>query len=72
MAEILSFGQPLAMQEQERAAILDVVARIKRADARNQASSSPIRAVTPVEKSFQEESNLPVEFFDFFEIKNSG
>ena len=64
-----TFSAPKPLQESERDAIMAVIDRIKRADARHQSSQSPIREVTKTEKKFQEDSKLPVEFFDFFEIK---
>lgn len=81
MADVLSFASKVAskieqptksFEESERDAILAVVDRIKRADERNQASRSPVRAVSAVEKTFQEDANLPVEFFDFFKIEKQA
>lgn len=63
--------QPTPLQETERDTLMSVIERLKAADARNQSSTSPLREVSGPAKEFQEESNLPVEFFDFFEIKSA-
>ncbi len=76
MADVLSFPtqstEHTSFEQAEREAIMAVVERIKRADDRNQASRSPVRAVSAVEKDFQEDANLPVEFFDFFKIEKQA
>lgn len=73
MAIVHSFRKPAPFAtDSDRDEILGIVERIKRADEKNQASRSPLKAVSKDDKKFQEDANLPVEFFDFFKIEKVG